>query len=677
MNSRFRKLMLGTAAAALVIAGGLNATMAQTPTKGPVAASPAQGPEDAALEKIYNSLPAQVKGFMSVMSQEERQFALQEIYIRKAISEQPTKGDAFVKSLNAKAQAALAKLTADERSKALGEILPKLPAILSSPNVMKQLIQVRPTKVRDALTDLRSNIVYVRADQPYNYCNVMLDQEGEMAYDEDGVKRLAATPRACPIGPTVKLEDTIAYVNKILACTIQDPAYTHIMAPDEAADMRKQTNGTAAAFKGAGIGMELPMDLSKTAPLTGDDLVNWQKAKAAFDAYKTKPAVDACTGQPRTLAATELDQIANTEKSFARGPVRTLWTGLVGHVISTGPAAKVDMRRNDIITKVDGKPVIGLDSDVVVDMLRGDVNTSVTVTLVRDGQELPPKTMTRAIIIPDNVYSEDLGDGIYSIVITSFARANTSFKMMDEMAKLEPKAKGWVFDVRNDPGGILDEGIQAVMWLLHDGVIFSQRERVPGDPANPQYHKITWTRVGSKIIRETVDEKSGKVLESGDMSFYEPDEKNPGKMLRQFKDQPFILDKPAVVLANGRSASAAEIFAGGVSENVILANNPDHVAPQGATFIGETTYGKFIGQTVAPGPMKTAIKMTTFRYFSPKGEWLGDAWKTKIGLTPQIEVKQPEGAIPYSPSDVQVNFAKQWLVSGGTATPPVQASTKP
>jgi C-terminal processing protease CtpA/Prc len=674
MKSRFRNLMLGTAAAALLIAG-MHATMAQGPAQAPIAASPAQDPDALALNKVYDSLPAGMKAFMGFMSPEERQIALQEILLHKAISQQPTTADALVKSLNAKAQAALARLTADERKKAIDDVLPQLPAVLQNRQVLEQLLQVRPTKLDDALTELRSDFVYVRADKPYNYCDVMLDEEGAMAYDEAGVKKLAATPRACPIGPTVKLEDTIKYVNQVLACTIEDPAYTRIMSPAEFTNMRKQTAGTAAAFKGAGIGLELPMDFSKMVPLTGDALVNWNKAKTAFDAEKTKLAVDDCTGKPRALAAAEADEIASTEKYFARGPVKTVFSGLVGHVVSTGPGAQADVHTGDIITKVDGKPVIGLDNDNVVnDMLRGAPNTTVTLTLMRDGQELT-KTLTRAVIIPDNVYSVDLGNGIYSIVITNFERTNTSFELIDEMKKLEPKAKGFIFDVRNNGGGILDEGIQAVTWLLHDGVVFSQRERVQGDPANPQYHKVTWTRVGSKMIRETVDEKSGKVLEKSEVSFYEPDEKNPGQVLRQFKDQPFVLNVPAVVLANGHSASAAEIFTGGVSENVITANNPNHEKPQGATFIGEPTYGKFIGQTVAPGPEGVAIKMTTFRYFSPRGEWLGDAWKTKIGLTPQILVKQPDGAIPYTTGDVQLNFAKQYLLSGGTATPPAQ--TKP
>jgi carboxyl-terminal processing protease len=178
------------------------------------------------------------------------------------------------------------------------------------------------------------------------------------------------------------------------------------------------------------------------------------------------------------------------------------------------------------------------------------------------------------------------------------------------------------------------------------------------------------------VIKETVDEKSGKVLEKGVMTLSETDDQT-GEVHRKFTEIPFLGTVPMVVLANDHSASAAEIFTGGMSENFAPADTSRKTDQQGATFIGVHTYGKFIGQAVGPGPMKTAIKATTFRYFSPKGEWLGDAWKVKIGLKANIEVKQPDNAVPYTATDAQLNFAKAYLVSGGTAQPPVTVSTKP
>jgi carboxyl-terminal processing protease len=300
--------------------------------------------------------------------------------------------------------------------------------------------------------------------------------------------------------------------------------------------------------------------------------------------------------------------------------------------------------------------------------MRGEVDTAVTITVTRGAQELT-FTMKRKPVVPDTVWTRDLGDGIYAIVIETFSRNDMAFEIYDQIKAVAPKARGFVFDVRNNPGGIVDEAIEAVSWYLHDGVIFSQRERVEGDPANPQYHKITWTRSGNRVIKEVVDEKSGKVLESGEVSFSQTDPVT-GEQKLPFKDLPFIGDKPAVVLANEHSASAAEIFTGALSENRIAApasGTASKDQPQGAIFIGVHTYGKFIGQAVMPGPLKTSVKATTFRYFTPRGEWLGDAWKVKIGLKADIEVKMPDNGVPYTATDAQLNAAKAYLLGNGTA----------
>jgi C-terminal processing protease CtpA/Prc len=581
----------------------------------------------------------------------------------------------FVKTLLPEAQAVMNKLSKDERAQVYLDAQTEFGKEVSSEQFTKSLEGKTPAQQSARKDALQSGVVYYLADAKYNYCNVMLDGEAEQAYDEKGVKKLAIAPHQCPTGVTI--EKTLAYVNKLLACSIGDPAYTRVMPADEATDMQKAVAGTKPAFDGGGVGMLLVADPTHAIPTTSADQAAFDAAKAKFMANPPKiKGVDECTGKPIPLTAKDK---ANNAAFWVKAPQALYFAGIVDHVMKGSPAEKAGIIDGDVIVKVDGQPVNDLESSMVVDkMLHGPIGSIVKVTVKRD--EPKEHVLTREAILPDNVWSRDLGDGIYSIVVTNFERNNTAFAVIDEMQKIGDKAKGFVFDVRNNGGGLVDEGVEAVSWLIHDGVIFSQRERVPGDPKHPLYYKITWKRVGSKVIRETVDDNTHKLLESAEITWDESDDVT-GLPHRQFKDQPFFGNRPMVVLVNGMCASACEIFAGGVGENHIAANassvastdgakDTDKDAPQGAEIIGEQTYGKFIGQQLRPGPKGTVLKATIFRYFSPRGEWLGDAWKTKIGLTPDIKVVQPKDAVPYTDSDVQLNFAKQYLLSGGKAVPP-------
>ncbi|MDR3613199.1 MAG: S41 family peptidase [Candidatus Obscuribacterales bacterium] len=596
----------------------------------------------------------------------------------------------YVKTLAPQVQAVMEKLSRVERAQVYLDAQTAFTREVATEQFTKSLEGKTPAQQAARKAALQSGVVSFLADAKYNYCNIMLEGEAEQAYDEKGVKKLAAAPHQCPTG--VSMEKTLAYVNKLLACSIGDPAYTRVMPADEATDFRKQVDGTKTAFDGGGIGMILSVDPSRTIAATPADLAQFEAAKAKFLAKPpTSNGVDECTGKPIPLTAKDK---AYTDEFWSKPPQAPYFSGIINHVMKGSPAEKAGIVDGDVIVKVDGQPVNDLEFNMVVEkMLRGPVGSTVKLTLKRD--QTKEYVITREAILSDNVWSRDLGDGIYSIVVANFERNNTAFEIIDEMQKIGDKAKGFVFDVRNNNGGLVDEGVEAVTWLIHDGVIFSQRERVPGDPKHPQYLKITTTRVGSKDISETVDDTSHKLLERRVVGFDESDDVT-GLPHRQFKEeQPFFGNKPMVVLVNGMCASACEIFAGGIGENHIAASKTNQTpwapgvkdaqkAPQGAEIIGEQTYGKFIGQQLAPGPKGTSLKATIFRYFSPRGEWLGDAWKTKIGLTPDIKVVQPKTAVPYTDSDVQLNFAKQYLLSGGKAVLPaapvaadVPVATKP
>jgi C-terminal processing protease CtpA/Prc len=609
------------------------------------------------LQAMFNKLPVVMQQKLRFAPREELVQVLSTMKFFSTVEKTLSDPVALRSNFNAKAHSLFDKLSPEEQTKAIPDIQETVKQTLSRHPVQEEFAILPPAKQPGLLSDIISEVAYSRADAPNNYCNVLLDAEGERAYNQDGVKKLAATPHQCPVGPNVTLKQTIDYVNKVLACSIGDPAYTRILPPAEYTDMRAETAGTKSAFAGGGIGLNLSMDPTKKLPPSAAQLKEFDEIVKERKDMLEHPEADACTGLPGVLSAEEK---TNLEKPVP-APYMPAFTGLVYHAIKGGPADKAGIRDGDVITKVDGQVVTGMDSDDVVNnKLRGPLGTPVTVTVMRDGVEIT-KTMTRATVLPDNVWSRDLGNGIYAIVITNFERNNTAFEVFDEVQKIGPKARGYVFDVRNNPGGILDEAVKAVSWFVHDGIILSQRERIPGDPAHPDYSRITWSRVGNHVILTTTDEATGETT-SSTLALQETDDKTHA-VKRSFSEIPFLGDKPMVVMANGNSASAAEIFTGGMSENRVMVGDPSGDKPQGATFIGGAhTYGKFIGQLVMPGPMDTAIKATSFRYFSPKGEWLGDAWKTKIGLTANVKVDQPDTAVMYTATDAQLTASKDYLV---------------
>jgi C-terminal processing protease CtpA/Prc len=609
------------------------------------------------LQKMMDKLPPELQQRLRVAPREEVVQVLSTMKFFSTVEKTLSDPALLQSNFNAKAHSLFDRLSPEEQTKAIPDIQNAVRQELGSRQVQEEFALTPTGKQPALLSDIISDAAYSRADAQDNYCNVMLDQEGEHAYNQAGVKKLAATPHQCPMGAGVTMKQTLEYVNKVLACSIGDPAYTRVMPADEFTDMREETAGTKSAFAGGGIGLNLSMDPTKKLPPSADQLKEFDEIVKERKEMLEHPTADACTGLPGVLTAEEQTAL---QKPLVP-PYMEAFTGIVYHVVKGGPADKAGLLDGDVVTKVNGQVVTGLDSDDVVNnKLRGPLGSSVTVTVVRDGVEIT-KTMTRATVRPDNVWSRDLGNGIYAIVITDFERNNTAFEIYDEVQKIGSKARGYVFDVRNNPGGILDEAVEAVSWFVHDGIILSQRERIPGDPAHPDYSRITWSRVGDHVIQTITDEATGKT-ESGIMSLQETDDQTHA-VKRSFSEIPFLGGKPMVVLANDHSASAAEIFTGGMSENRVMAGDPSGEQPQGATFIGGLhTYGKFIGQVVMSGPLGTAIKATSFRYFSPKGEWLGDAWKTKIGLPADVKVEQPDNAVPYTATDAQLNASKDYLV---------------
>jgi carboxyl-terminal processing protease len=262
----------------------------------------------------------------------------------------------------------------------------------------------------------------------------------------------------------------------------------------------------------------------------------------------------------------------------------TMEEGLIKVVapIDETPAAKAGVMANDIITQLDGEQVQGLTLNQAVEKMRGPVNTKIKLTIMRKGQDKPIEvSITRDVIRVRAVRSKIEGEDIGYIRMTQFNEQTTEGlkKAVTEItAKVsDDKLKGYVLDLRNNPGGLLDQAISVSDAFLQKGEIVSTRGR-------------------------NAEETQRFNARPGDLT----------------------KGKPVIVLINGGSASASEIVAGALQ---------DH---RRVTVIGTRSFGKGSVQTIIPlGSGNGALRLTTARYFTPSGRSI-----QAKGISPDIEVLQ-------------------------------------
>jgi carboxyl-terminal processing protease len=246
--------------------------------------------------------------------------------------------------------------------------------------------------------------------------------------------------------------------------------------------------------------------------------------------------------------------------------------------IDDTPAYRAGLKTGDYITHLDTQPVQGLTLAEAVEKMRGKVNADIKVTIRRKGREPFDVTITRAVIKIRSVRWRTEGDVGY-LRVTSFSEqsdAGVARAMKKIKEKLGSELKGLVLDLRNNPGGLLDQAIKISDQFLDQGEIVSTRSRRGG---NAQ-------RFNSK---------------KGDLA---------SKL-------------PVVVLINGGSASASEIVAGALQ---------DH---RRAVIMGTRSFGKGSVQTIIPLSGHGAIRLTTAHYYTPSGRSI-----QAKGIDPDIEVKQ-------------------------------------
>jgi carboxyl-terminal processing protease len=246
--------------------------------------------------------------------------------------------------------------------------------------------------------------------------------------------------------------------------------------------------------------------------------------------------------------------------------------------IDETPAAKAGLLANDLITHLDGEQINGLTLEQAVERMRGLVNTPITLTVVRKGRDDPFELrIVRDVIRIQAVRARLEGDVIYVKVSTFNEQTHTNLvKNVDALKKqLGPKFKSIVIDLRNNPGGLLDQAIAVSDDFLERGAIVLTK---------------------------------GRNLEETQRANARPGDIAEGKQI--------------IVLINGGSASASEIVAGALQ---------DH---KRATVIGTRSFGKGSVQTIIPLGQNGALRLTTARYYTPAGRSI-----QAKGIDPDIVVE--------------------------------------
>ena len=249
--------------------------------------------------------------------------------------------------------------------------------------------------------------------------------------------------------------------------------------------------------------------------------------------------------------------------------------------IDDTPAARAGIQSGDLIVEIDGKPVTGMTLNDAVDKMRGKVDSEILLTVVRQGAKAPLKIkLIRAIIQIQSVKSHVENGNIGYIRITTF-NAQTSPGLSKAFADIKKQAGdkliGYVLDLRNNPGGLLDQAIAVSNAFIDKGEIVSTRGRNPDDT------------------------RRDNATPGGDMSN----------------------GLPVVVLINGGSASASEIVAGALQ---------DH---KRAIIVGTQSFGKGSVQTLFNVPGGGMVRLTTARYYTPSGRSIQGK-----GITPDIVVER-------------------------------------
>lgn len=266
------------------------------------------------------------------------------------------------------------------------------------------------------------------------------------------------------------------------------------------------------------------------------------------------------------------------------------------------PAARAGIRAGDVIVKIEDIDATGMNTEKAVKLIRGNVGTTVTISIIREGLTKPLSlTMTRATITVPVIKTEQLDGGIFLIRLYSFSENSTRLFRDALLEFIKSGNSKLILDLRGNPGGYLDAAVNVASWFLPEGAVVVREQKGPGQEE---------------------------------------------ELYRSVRAGIFTKKLEMVILVDTGSASASEIVAGALKEYGV------------ATLIGEQTFGKGSVQELIPVNKETSLKVTIAQWLTPQGHSI-----SKAGLTPDIVVPMSEEDIA-NERDPQLERAKRFLRTG-------------
>ncbi len=264
------------------------------------------------------------------------------------------------------------------------------------------------------------------------------------------------------------------------------------------------------------------------------------------------------------------------------------------------PADKAGIKAGDIILKINDKVTLSMNIDDAVSLMRGTPKTPIDLTIVRKGEGEPLKIhIIREIITVESVYARTIDDNILYLRVTSFDK-KVAGDVRSAIKKYASKSKGIILDLRNNPGGLLDQAVELTDLFVDEGIIVSQKGRNKSDD-------ITYSATKKATVTAL----------------------------------------PLVVLVNEGSASASEIVSGAMQDL------------KRGVIVGTKTFGKGSVQVVMPITDTEAIKLTIARYYLPSGRTI-----QAVGVIPDVEVdageiKKRENSFNLKESDLKKHLESE------------------
>ncbi|MDP4083582.1 MAG: S41 family peptidase [Bacillota bacterium] len=364
----------------------------------------------------------------------------------------------------------------------------------------------------------------------------------------------------------------------------------------------------------------------------GTDRTEFNKLFTAYDTLtkgyyqkvdQKKLINGAINGMVQALGDPFSDYMSNDEAKSFHSTISSSFEGIGaeiqqkdGHImivspIKGSPAEKAGLKPNDLILSVNGKSLQGMSSTQAVNLIRGKKGTKVELMIQRPGTEAPVKVSVVRDEIPiETVYGEMVGNGIAKVQITSFS-ANTSKELVSKLNDLQKQGmKGLVLDLRQNPGGLLDQAISISSMFVPKG----------------------------KVILK-VQDRSGNIKEYTSQNAGTP-------------------TLPLVVLIDSGSASASEIFSAAVRESA------------GVPLVGEKSFGKGTVQTAQDFQDGSDLKYTIAKWLTPNGSWIHKKgikpdYPVSLPSYASLSIINPDKALKLSMTGTDVKTAQQMLQAIG------------